>query len=128
MLCVELADFPLPAGLNVPKADILFRLAPLYRRAAGQWWISPALTTASGATIPATEVTGDPPRPHMATLVTAPQPVHWRTSIDGLESYPLAAHRAGRRRSRGHEHTTLTVTTAVADQLLAMAARPLESG
>ncbi|MYS09284.1 hypothetical protein GTW71_23255 [Streptomyces sp. SID6041] len=57
MLCVELTDFPLPDGLNATQADILLRLHPLYPDVPpDMWWASPALTTAKGSTIPATEV------------------------------------------------------------------------
>ncbi len=88
MHCVELADFPLPGGLNAPKADILFRLAPLYPDVPpDMWWISPALTTASGATIPATEVHETHHGRTWQRWSRHLNPSTWRTSTDGLESY-----------------------------------------
>lgn len=55
-LCLLLRSVRLPPGLNQQQADILFRLEPLYPDAPpDMWWVSPALATANGASIPATE-------------------------------------------------------------------------
>jgi len=87
-LCVVLHDFPLAPGLSGERADILFRLPALYPDVApDMWWISPALTTASGRAIPNTES-------HETYLGRTWQrwsrhlPAGaWNPSIDGLESW-----------------------------------------
>ncbi|MFG2351501.1 E2/UBC family protein [Streptomyces phaeochromogenes] len=88
MLCVQLSRVALPSGLNATEADILLRLAPLYDDVPpDMWWINPALTTAQGGTIPATE--------HHETYRDRVwqrwsrhlPPGSWLAGIDSLESY-----------------------------------------
>lgn len=52
LLNVELTCFPLPEGLSVQVANVLFRLSASYPDTPpDMWWIAPSLTTAVGGTI-----------------------------------------------------------------------------
>lgn len=94
MTCIVFPSWPLPDGLNYTSADLLVRLPGGYPDAApDMWWFSPALTTAGGGVIQATEVS----EMHLGRTwqrwsrhLGAGQ---WRSGIDGLENY-LALIRA----------------------------------
>ncbi|MFF3018203.1 E2/UBC family protein [Streptomyces sp. NPDC057939] len=88
MLCVQLTDFPLPDGLNAAKADILLRLQALYPDVPpDMWWISPALTTAAGGTIPATEVHETHRGRTWQRWSRHLPPSAWQVGTDNLKSY-----------------------------------------
>ncbi len=88
MLCVLLTAFPLPIGLSEPSADVLFRLAPLYPDAApDMWWVSPALTTSSGAVIPGAEVTENHCGRSWQRWSRHLEPAMWRPGVDGLHTF-----------------------------------------
>ena len=56
-LNIELIGFPLPAGLNVGQANVLFRLAPSYPDTPpDMWWVIPHLSSTSRGEIAATQV------------------------------------------------------------------------
>ena len=88
MVCVVLAGWQLPAGLNAAHADILLRLAPGYPDVApDMWWVDPALRRRDGTEIPATQVveqyigrTWQRWSRHFAAG-------QWQSGVDGLESY-----------------------------------------
>jgi hypothetical protein len=52
MTCLVLSEWPLPAGLNAEKADVLIRLAPGYPDVPpDMWWVDPPLRRADGSEI-----------------------------------------------------------------------------
>lgn len=88
MLNVELLDFDLPAGLNAPHANILFRLSASYPDTPpDMWWIIPHLTPVNGGTIPATEIIETHDGRTWQRWSRHLDPSAWRSGIDGLESY-----------------------------------------
>jgi hypothetical protein len=57
MICVLLPGFPLPAGYDRPRADLLLRLSPGYPDVPpDMWWFDPPVTLNNGTSLPATEV------------------------------------------------------------------------
>lgn len=57
MICVVIVDHPIPAGLSPDRADLLLRLPSGFPdQAPDMFWLAPAVT-ASGRTIPNTELT-----------------------------------------------------------------------
>lgn len=88
MLNVELLDFPLPAGLNAERANILFRLSASYPDTQpDMWWLIPHVTTAAGAEIAATQVREIYDGRTWQRWSRHLDPGAWRSGIDGLESY-----------------------------------------
>ncbi|MFC7968763.1 E2/UBC family protein [Streptomyces cinereoruber] len=88
MLCVQLNDFPLPEGLNATKADILLRLQALHPDVPpDMWWTSPALTTAMGGTIPATELHETYRGRSWQRWSRHLPPSAWQAGTDSLKSY-----------------------------------------
>lgn len=88
MLCVQLSSVALPPGLSAPSADVLLRLAPLYPDVPpDMWWVSPALTTARGAVIPATEYREMYRGREWQRWSRHLDASKWLAGIDGLESY-----------------------------------------
>ncbi|WP_445168712.1 E2/UBC family protein [Mycolicibacterium sp. Dal123E01] len=93
MLNVELLEFPLPAGLNANRANVLLRLSSNYPDVApDMWWVIPHLTTAQGAVIAATELIetfdGRPWQRWSRHLDAGA----WRPGVDSLESYFRLLH------------------------------------
>lgn len=88
MLNVELLDFEMPAGLNVPTANVLFRLSANYPDAPpDMWWLSPHLVVAGGKPIAATELTETYDGRVWQRWSRHLDPAVWRAGTDGLESY-----------------------------------------
>ncbi|MGW9205715.1 E2/UBC family protein [Embleya sp. NPDC055664] len=88
MLCVQLTNVDLPQGLSAGNADVLVRLAPLYPDVPpDMWWVSPALITAQGAVIPATEVQETFRGGTWQRWSRHLPPGAWLAGIDGFESY-----------------------------------------
>lgn len=88
MLNVELIDFPLPPGLAVGAANILFRLSANYPDAPpDMWWTIPHLTTVAGGVIPATEHVEEHDGRSWQRWSRHLDPAAWRPGIDSLESY-----------------------------------------
>lgn len=88
MLNVELIAFPLPDGLNVRTANVLFRLSASYPDVPpDMWWIIPNLLSARGSVIPATEVIETHDGRTWQRWSRHLDPGLWRSGIDGLESY-----------------------------------------
>jgi hypothetical protein len=100
MTCVVLPNWEVPPGYQQTHTDLLLRLAPGYPDVPpDMWWCSPALTFANGAQPQATEVTETYlGRSWQRWSRHFPQPSHWRSGVDGLESY-LARVRAEMARS-----------------------------
>jgi hypothetical protein len=87
VLNVELLDFPFPPGLTTERGSVLFRLAPSYPDTPpDMWWVIPHLT-ASGQTIPATELTEMYDGRTWQRWSRHLDPGIWKSGIDGLESY-----------------------------------------
>ncbi|MBN9605807.1 MAG: hypothetical protein J0G30_04280 [Actinomycetales bacterium] len=88
MLCVELLEFPLPAGLNAPTANILFRLSASYPDTPpDMWWIIPHLTSLGRGVIEATQQIETHDGRSWQRWSRHLDPSAWRSGIDGLESY-----------------------------------------
>ena len=88
MLCVLLPDFPLPPGLNVGQSDLLLRLPAGYPDAApDMWWFEPAVHTADGGQIQATEATEVHLGRTWQRWSRHFQPGQWQSGVDGLESF-----------------------------------------
>ncbi|GAA3797043.1 E2/UBC family protein [Streptomyces phyllanthi] len=101
MLCVQLNDVALPRGLNTARADILLRLAPLYPDVPpDMWWMAPAVTTARGAVIPATEQQETHRGRAWQRWSRHLPPDAWLAGTDSLESY-LALIRTELREAAG---------------------------
>lgn len=88
MTCIVFPSFDLPPGLSQAKSDLLLRLPAGYPDLApDMWWFAPALTTADGRTIAATESN----EPHLGRTWQRWsrhfQPGQWQSGIDGLESF-----------------------------------------
>lgn len=87
MTNLVLKGFPVPPGLSTDKVDLLLRLPLGFPDAApDMFWVSPALTTTAGVTIPGTEL----PETHVGrtwqrwSRHIAQQ---WRPGVDNLETY-----------------------------------------
>jgi hypothetical protein len=88
MLNVELIGFPLPEGLNVGQANILFRLSTSYPDTPpDMWWAIPHLQSATGGVIAATELVETYDGRSWQRWSRHLDPTLWRSGIDGLESY-----------------------------------------
>lgn len=88
MTCLVLPGWQLPEGLNRQAADLLIRLPALYPDVApDMWWFEPDVQTASGGTIPATEVREMHLGRTWQRWSRHLQPDQWRSGIDGLENY-----------------------------------------
>ncbi len=88
MLNVELIDFPLPPGLTVATANILFRLSANYPDTPpDMWWTIPHLTSVKGGVIPATEHIEHYDGRTWQRWSRHLDPQAWRPGIDSLESY-----------------------------------------
>ena len=88
MLCVELIDFPLPVGLNVERANVLFRLSASYPDTApDMWWLIPHVTKIAGGEIAATQAREIYDGRTWQRWSRHLDPGVWRSGIDGLESY-----------------------------------------
>jgi hypothetical protein len=88
MTCVVLPGWTLPAGLNLPSADLLVRLPPNYPDVPpDMWWFSPAVCRADGRSAPATEATERHLGRDWQRWSRHFQPGQWNSGTDGLESY-----------------------------------------
>jgi hypothetical protein len=88
MTCVVVRGWPLPAGYNHPEADLLLRLSPGYPDVQpDMWWFDPPLALASGAPLPATEVTEVVLGRSWQRWSRHFNHGQWQAGIDGLESY-----------------------------------------
>lgn len=85
---VELLAFPLPPGLNVAHANVLFRLAPSYPDTPpDMWWVIPHLASTTRGEIPATQVLETHDGRTWQRWSRHLDPGSWRSGIDGMESY-----------------------------------------
>jgi hypothetical protein len=87
VLVIRLSDYPLPVGLSVASAEVMFRLPSGYPDTApDMWWILPALTTASGGQIQATS-----PEYHLGLTWQRWSrhlpPGAWRPGVDSIKSF-----------------------------------------
>lgn len=88
VLNVELLDFPMPPGLNVEHANVLFRLSLSYPDVPpDMWWVHPHLTPVAGGVIAATESIESYDGRTWQRWSRHLDPSVWRSGIDGLESY-----------------------------------------
>ncbi|MBA2283079.1 MAG: hypothetical protein H0W25_17855 [Acidimicrobiia bacterium] len=103
MTCVVIRSWQLPTGLDRPEADVLVRLPAGYPDIApDMWWVEPALRTATGQVIPATEAT----EVHLGRTwqrwsrhFAAGQ---WQPGVDRLESYLALIRGEFQRAAGGH--------------------------
>jgi hypothetical protein len=88
MVCVLIPALPVPAGLSVPAADLLFRLSPGYPDVPpDMWWFSPPVKRLDGVEIPATQAYEHHLGREWQRWSRHLQPGQWRSGIDSLESY-----------------------------------------
>lgn len=88
MLCVLLSSVTLPPGLNVAAADVLLRLSLLYPDAPpDMWWMSPAVFTATGAEVAATQLRETYRNREWQRWSRHLNGNSWLAGVDGLESY-----------------------------------------
>lgn len=95
MTCVLLSAWPVPTGYQQSHTDLLLRLASGYPDVPpDMWWCDPALILLNGSQPQATEVREEClGRTWQRWSRHFPDPSHWRSGIDSLESY-LARVRA----------------------------------
>lgn len=88
MVCVLLPDFPLGAGFDRERADLLLRLAPGYPDVPpDMWWFHPPVRRSDGAEIPATQVTEVHLGRSWQRWSRHLQAGQWRSGVDGLRSF-----------------------------------------
>ena len=88
MLCVVIANWPLPRGFNHDTTDILIRLQPGYPDVPpDMWWFSPAVHMANGQALPATSVVETYLGRNWQRWSRHFTNGQWNSGIDGLESY-----------------------------------------
>lgn len=94
MTCIVIPGLTLPPGFNVPVADLLLRLAAGYPDVPPDcWWFDPAVTLASGISLPATGVFEQLLGRRWQRWSRHFNGGQWQSGIDGLESF-LALIRA----------------------------------
>lgn len=88
MTCVLMRQFELPAGLSVPKADLLLRLSPGYPDVPpDMWWFSPAVFRSDGSRIEATDSIEHYLGRDWQRWSRHLDPQRWMAGVDSLESY-----------------------------------------
>lgn len=88
LTCVVVRGWVLPAGFDQAEADLLLRLSPGYPDVQpDMWWFSPAVRLASGAALPATEVTETILGRNWQRWSRHLDAGQWHSGVDGLESY-----------------------------------------
>lgn len=88
MTCLVIGDWPLPAGLNPGRVDLLLRLSPGYPDIPpDMWWFSPYVTCQGGQAIQATQVTEVYLGRSWQRWSRHLPPGAWRSGVDGLESF-----------------------------------------
>lgn len=88
MLNIELVDFAIPEGLNVSRANVLFRLSPNYPDTPpDMWWVIPHLTSTVRGPIEATENIETYDGRSWQRWSRHLEPGAWKSGIDTLESY-----------------------------------------
>lgn len=102
MMCLVFHDFPLPAGFDREKSDLLLRFPSGYPDVPlDMWWFDPPIRRVDGRTIPATEVIEhylDRSWQRWSRHLPTGQ---WRSGIDGLESYLALLRRELERSANG---------------------------
>lgn len=95
MICVILPGWKVPDGYKQSETDLLLRLSPGYPDVPpDMWWCNPGLVLLNGTAPEATQaVESYFGRSWQRWSRHFPQPNHWNSVTDGLESY-LARVRA----------------------------------
>ena len=101
MTCIVLRDFPLPAGFDREKSDLLIRLSAGYPDIApDMWWFDPPVRRADGKPIPATEVIEHHLGRSWQRWSRHFSAGQWRSGVDGLESFLALVRRELERSSQ----------------------------
>ena len=88
MICVVMAQWPLPSGLDRDVVDLLVRLSPGYPDVApDMWWFCPAVHLADGKALPATQVVETHLGRQWQRWSRHFTNGQWQSGVDGLESY-----------------------------------------
>lgn len=88
MTCVIVHAWALPAGFDRDSADLMVRLSPGYPDVnPDMWWFDPAVRLAGGQDLPATQVVEQYMGRSWQRWSRHLNTGHWRSGIDGLESY-----------------------------------------
>jgi hypothetical protein len=88
MVCVVMAQWPLPRGLDRDAADLLVRLSPGYPDVPpDMWWFSPAVHLADGTALPATDVVEVYLGRQWQRWSRHFTNGQWQSGVDGLASY-----------------------------------------
>jgi hypothetical protein len=88
MICVVLANWPLPPGYGRPSADLLIRIPSGYPDLPpDMWWFDPPARLADGSSPPATESTEQYLGRSWQRWSRHFQTGQWKSGVDGLESY-----------------------------------------
>lgn len=84
---VQIGEFPFGAGLNPQAGTLLLRLPPGFPDATpDMFWISPAVRTAAGASVPGTELTEQHAGNSWQRWSRHIQS-QWRPGVDNLATY-----------------------------------------
>ena len=88
MICVVIANFPLPTGLTPNQSDLLLRLAVGYPDVPpDMWWFNPPVLRPDGQAIPQTQVQEQHLGRTWQRWSRHLNHGEWLPGVDGLESY-----------------------------------------